>query len=137
MTKLPESNASIVAHDLVFNAMVDDVTNPGEALALLFEKMAVMARNIGGEYRAARADGEQLLSAADAEIEATIRRQEFAFGESWAQRWMLCLMTKCLYGDLERDCLNSPAASAIASVKYADDGTVETWRIRRRDQGIA
>ena len=132
MSAVPESNVDIVALNLVMNAVVDDVMKPGDALAELFDRMATMARNIGGDHRIAMADWQELLdNFSDSEVESVMRRQEFAFCEAWAQRWLLCQMVKFIHSNLENDCLKSSAASAIESVIYNNDGTVESWKIRQ------
>lgn len=129
---LPESNADQVALNLVVNAIVDEVTTPGASLAKLFDWMAAMARDIGGDFRAATADWQGALDNWD-ESEATplANRQGQAMGDTWAKRWLLCEMVKRLHEDLERTCLEHPAASKIERVTYGDDGTLESWSLRR------
>ena len=130
--RLPESNADLVALNIVDNAIVDDFNSPGEALARLFEQMAAMSRDISGDYRVATADWEKLIESMDqSEIGPTIGRQEQAFGDTWAKRWMLCVMAKTLHKQLEYRCLDHPAASKIQRVIYAEDGSLESWSLRR------
>jgi len=130
--QLPESNVDNVALNLTYNAIVAEVASPGESLAQLFERMAAMSRDIAGEYRVANADWQALLDSWDSsEVEPVVNRQAQALGDTWAKRWMLCKMVERLYGDLERSCLEHPAASKIARVTYAKDGTLESWSLRR------
>ena len=79
MPTAPESNVDIVAPNLVMNAVIDDVLKPGDALAELFDQMATMARNIGGDHRVAMADWQELLdNFSDSEVKSVLRRQEFS-----------------------------------------------------------
>ena len=96
--------------------------------------MATISRNIGGDHRAATSDWQDatadLAANSEADIKDLVNRQELAIGDTWAQRWMLTHMAKHLFQELERQCLDSPAATAIANVTYSDDGTVESWAQR-------
>jgi hypothetical protein len=130
--QFPESNADQVALNLVINAMVDEVTKPGESLAQLFDRMAAMARDIGGDSRAATSDWQGALDNwDDSEAKPLMARQDQAIGDTFAKRWMLCEMVKRLHENLEEDCLEHVAASKIERITYADDGTLESWSFRR------
>ena len=121
--QLPESNADIVALNLVDHAIVDDIIDPGEALAKLFDRMAEMARDIGGDHRVANADWQELFKTMDrSDIEPVVDRQAQAMGDTWSKRWMLCMMAKRLHKELEAQCLDHPASSKIERVTYARDG---------------
>jgi len=129
---LPKSNADQVALNLVVNAMVDEVSRPGEALAELFDRMATMARDIGGDARAATADWQGALDNwDDSEAKPLMARQDQAIGDTWAKRWMLCEMVKRLHENLEHDCLEHVAASKIERVTYSDDGRLESWTFKQ------
>lgn len=131
MDTLPESNGDNVALNLVVHAIVDEINTPGEALAGLLDRMAAMSRDIGGDFRVATADWHEMLKIGDEiEIKPVVDRQAQAMGDSWAKRWLLCLMFKRLYEDLEHCCLNHPAATKLERVTYAEDGTLESWSLR-------
>jgi len=131
----PSSNVDHVAMNVVENAFVDSVYNPGEAIALLLEKMAAMARDIGGAHRACVTDWNSVLPslrvADEAELEPMVKRQVLTEGDTWAQEWMLCQMAKHLYERFEYRCLcETPFAEHIESVEYEDDGRVRQWKQR-------
>ena len=133
-TQTPESNADIIALNLVHHAIVDDINDPGNAVATLLERMSAMSRNIGGDERAANADWRGAVSdlenASNSEIEPLVNRQVLAIGDTWSQRWMIMHMAKYLYHELERVCMDHPAASAIESISYTDDGGLDAWKQR-------
>jgi len=135
---VPTTNADIVSANLVLNAIVGDINDPGKSLAELLETMATMSRNIGGDHRAASSDWNDaiptIVNKTDKEIQELVSRQELAIGETWAQRWMLMHLAKHLQDELERQCIESPAATAIESIVYTDDGRVETWSLRKTDK---
>jgi hypothetical protein len=82
---LPKSNADIVALNLVDHAIVDEINTPGESLAKLFDRMAAICRDIGGEYRVANADWNDLVKSLDqSAIEPVVNRQAQTFGDTWA-----------------------------------------------------
>lgn len=132
--RIPDSNADIVAFNLVCGAIVDNVTNPGTAIARLLEIMAAMSRNVGGDVHAANTDWHgslsELADGRNPDFAPIVNRQELTIGEIWAQQWMLAHIAKHLYLELERTCMESPAAPAIQSVMYSNAGTVETWKKR-------
>jgi hypothetical protein len=130
--RLPESNADQVALNLVVTAIVDEVTTPGESVAKLFDRMAAMSRDIGGDFRAATADWQGVLDNWDeSEAKPLVNRQAQAMGDTWAKCWLLCQMVKRLHEDLERSCHEHPAASKIERVTYGHNGTLESWALRR------
>lgn len=139
----PESNADIVAYKLVYRAVVDDINDPGNAIALLFESMAAISRDIGGDQRAAIADWNSVVPDLHGvefsemqpvelpQVPPLVNRQALAMAEAWAKRWMLMHMAKHLCEELERVCMESPAASAIESIEYDESGRkVESWKGR-------
>ncbi len=131
--QLPESNAEIVAFNIVDHAVVDDLNTPGEAIALLLEKMAAISRDIGGDFRAGNADWRQMVDKGDdAEIKPTVDRIALAIGDTWAKRWILCMMTKHLSEALENSCLDSPASTVIESISYGQDGSIQSWTQRKK-----
>ena len=110
-SQIPESNADIVALNLVYHAIIDDINDPGKAIAVLLESMARISRNIGGDERAANADWRAVVSDSSSvelsEVRPLVNRQELAIGDTWAQRWMLMHMAKHLFEELERVCMES------------------------------
>lgn len=133
-SKMPDSNADIVALNLVYHAIVDDLNDPGNAVAALLESMAKISRNIGGDQHATDTDWQSgtcdLTSVELSELGLLVNRQELTMGGIWAQRWMLMHMAKHLCEELERVCMESPTASAIESITYNDSGAVEAWKER-------
>lgn len=132
--RIPDSNADIVAFNLVCDAVVDNIIDPGTAVAGLLEIMAAMSRNVGGDINAAKSDWHdsmsELAQARNPDFGPIVNRQELTIAEIWAQRWMLANIAKHLYLELERTCMESPAAAAIQSVTYSNSGAVETWKKR-------
>src|SRR5438477_8570190 len=110
VAKLPDSNADIIALNLVHDAIVDEINKPGEALALLFSRMASISRDIGGDFRADRADWQDVLDNLpdidESEFKSIAGSQSLLIGNSWAKNWMLCLIAKHLHALLEEQCLD-------------------------------
>ena len=132
---LPQSNADIVALNLVYDAFIDEINTPGQSLAQLLEQMASLSRDIGGDFHAGGADWEQMLEqpqdAIESEFEPTVGRQALTIGDIWAKRWMLCMMAKHIHAKLEEECLDHPAASKIEVIAYGEDGSVDSWSTRK------
>lgn len=130
----PDSNADNVALNLVMNAIVGEINTPGESLAGLLDRMAAISRNVGGDFRGAGSDWKEAVSGIgtinETEIKNLVNRQELAMGDTWAQQWMLMQLAKRLYEELEMRCLESPAAVAIESIEYDNDGSVLRWTMR-------
>jgi hypothetical protein len=134
-TQLPESNADIVAVNLVFNAIVNDVHNPGHAIAALLEKMAGFAREIGNVNTFANADWKKMVAEMDLsqpEAKAVMAGHLEAAGDIWAHQWLLCNMAKHLHHQLKKRCDEWPFAAGMKSVEYADDGSVISWTSREQ-----
>lgn len=131
---LPESNADMVALNLVHHAIIEEVNARGESLARLFDRMAKMAHDIGDDFRLAKIDWDEFVNIGfdQSETQAVVNRQAQTLGDTWAKGWMLCMMAKHLYELLEERCLDHPAVSQIERVNYADDGTLESWKARRK-----
>jgi len=127
--QIPDSNVDIVAFNLVNGAIIDDVNNPGTAIASLLEAMAGMCRNMGAEIQSANKDWQDSMLDV-AEARNAVDRQGLTLGNTWALSWLVTHMAKRLYHELERTCMESPVASAIESITYSNSGDVETWKTR-------
>jgi hypothetical protein len=133
----PESNVENVALNLVYDAIVDDVNNTGEAVGALLDRMARIAREIGHAYRASNIDWNEEMSEyvgedmVPGQFEQLIHRVGLTTGEAWAQYWMLTHLARNLCKQLEMICDNDPFAAHIESIEYEADGSVKSWSQRK------
>jgi hypothetical protein len=137
--QIPKSNADVIALNVVDHAIVDEINRPGEALAGLFLKMAAMAHDIGAEHSAAASDWHEVLANVEnhdvSDLSNLVDRQALTLGDTWSKRWMLAFLAKHIYRALERACIQSPAAPAIARVEYENDGSLRSWTLQSSRSG--
>jgi hypothetical protein len=128
----PASNGELVALNLVEHAIIDELIKPGVALADLFDRMAQIARDMGGEYSSVTRDWREAMERLHAghavDSGGLVGRQELAIGDAWCKRWMLCLIAKKRHERLEERLGEDPAAKVIKTISYSEDGSLDSWR---------
>ena len=133
MTSLiPESNVNVVAFNVAYHAVVDELIRPGAALVDLFSRMSQLAQELAGISHAAQSDWDGLSSNGpiDAEMVGTVERQSLSIEEAWAIQWALAHIAKHVHRELERVCLEHPAAQCIQSIEYDDQAHAVRWQRR-------